>query len=110
MKHVIMKKLNLEGQELWRYSGNLVYRGEKSIKLEAPFNGRELELMGTPIKTGDIFRETFYADRWYNIFALHDREDGTLKGWYCNIGKSVIEEEGRGVFLRRPGIGFVGRY
>lgn len=25
---------------------------------------------------------------------MHDRDDGTLKGWYCNIGRPVVEEGG----------------
>ena len=29
--------------------------------------------------------ETFYRDRWYNVFAVYDRDDGVLKGWYCNV-------------------------
>jgi hypothetical protein len=37
--------------------------------------------------------ETFYSDRWYNIFEIHDRDDGKLKGWYCNIGKPAVIEQ-----------------
>jgi hypothetical protein len=29
--------------------------------------------------------ERYYTDRWYNIFAVHDRDDDTLKAWYCNV-------------------------
>jgi uncharacterized protein len=97
MKTVIIKKLNPEGRELWQYSASLISRDKTTIHLEAPFNGRELELMGVTIKTGDIFKETFFTDRWYNIFAIHDRGDGSFKGWYCNIGMPVVEEE-EGVF------------
>ena len=38
--------------------------------------------------------ETFYSDRWYNIFEIYDRDDGKLKGWYCNIGKPAVLEDG----------------
>ena len=34
-----------------------------------------------------------YADRWYNIFTIHDRDDGKVKGWYCNIGKPAEIED-----------------
>ena len=35
---------------------------------------------------GDRFIETYYFDRWYNIFEVHNRDNDQLKGWYCNIG------------------------
>jgi len=64
------------------------------LHIEAPFNGADTPFMGTFIKNGDIFMETYYTDRWYNIFEIHDRDDGTLKGWYCNIGKPAqLESE-----------------
>jgi protein associated with RNAse G/E len=31
--------------------------------------------------------ETFYADRWYNVFEIHDGQTGELKGWYCNLAR-----------------------
>jgi protein associated with RNAse G/E len=38
--------------------------------------------------------EYYYSDRWYNIFVIHDREDGIIKGWYCNVGKPALIEDG----------------
>jgi protein associated with RNAse G/E len=49
--------------------------------------------MGILIRTGDRFMETYFTDRWYNIFEIHDREDDRLKGWYCNIGRPAVWEE-----------------
>jgi protein associated with RNAse G/E len=43
--------------------------------------------MDITLKRNDRFVETFYSDRWYNIFEIYDRDDGRFKGWYCNIGK-----------------------
>ena len=48
--------------------------------------------MGINIKHGDRFVETYYTDRWYNIFEIHDRDDGHFKGWYCNVGKPAVME------------------
>jgi len=46
------------------------------------------------LKRDDRFVETFYSDRWYNVFAIYDRDDGAFKGWYCNIGfPAVIEKD-----------------
>jgi protein associated with RNAse G/E len=38
------------------------------------------------LKKGDRFVEFYYSDRWYNIFEIYDRDDGEIKGWYCNVG------------------------
>ncbi len=48
--------------------------------------------MGTIIRTGDRFIETYFTERWYNVFEIHDREDDRLKGWYCNIGRPAVME------------------
>src|SRR3990172_97750 len=45
-----------------------------------------MPFMDTVLKRDDRFVETFYSDRWYNVFAIYDRDDGRFKGWYCNIG------------------------
>jgi predicted RNA-binding protein associated with RNAse of E/G family len=60
--------------------------------LEARFQQPDLELMEIVIQAGDRFIETYFSDRWYNIFEIHDRDNDRLKGWYCNIGKPAIME------------------
>jgi predicted RNA-binding protein associated with RNAse of E/G family len=87
-------KRNLRGDETWCYTGVLILQDGAMLHLEASFNGSEMLLLGKTIKPGDRFVETYFTDRWYNIFEIHDREDGRLKGWYCNISKpSVMEAE-----------------
>jgi hypothetical protein len=39
------------------------------------------------LRRGDRFVESFYTDRWYNVFAVYDVETATFKGWYCNIAR-----------------------
>jgi predicted RNA-binding protein associated with RNAse of E/G family len=83
-------KRNFQGQETWRYNGMLTRRDGAALHLEAPFNGEDSPFMGTVIKHGDRFVETYYTDRWYNIFEIHDRDDDALKGWYCNVGRPAV--------------------
>jgi hypothetical protein len=86
MTQVTVIKQNLEGRETWRYRGQILERGENYVLLEARFNREDTPFHVIVLKQGDRFIETFYSDRWYNIFEIHDREDDLLKGWYCNIG------------------------
>ena len=40
---------------------------------------------GILLGQGDPFVEIYFNDRWYNIYEIHDKADGRIKGWYCNI-------------------------
>lgn len=85
MTQITVNKRNLQGEVTWRYTGKVLERGENFVLLEAKFNRSDLPFHGIILKRGDRFVETFYSDRWYNIFEIYDREDGRFKGWYCNI-------------------------
>ena len=82
----ILKK-NLADEVTWQYEGAELSRDENSITIEALFNRDDLPFQDVVFKRNDRFVETFYTDKWYNIFEVYDRDDGKLKGWYCNITK-----------------------
>jgi len=84
-KAITVIKLNLARQETWRYSGHVLQRQDGQVTLEARFNREDVPFHGINLGKGDRFVETYYADRWYNIFEIHDRNDNHLKGWYCNV-------------------------
>ena len=88
MKEAIkVLKKNLKDEITWRYEGQVLRREPNAVVLEAFFNRPDMPFMEVTLKENDRFVETFYTDRWYNIFEIYDRDDGKLKGWYCNIGK-----------------------
>jgi len=89
----ILKK-NLAGEVVFQYEAEVLKREEHAITLEAFFGREDMALMNVLLKKGDRFVETFYTDRWFNIFEIYDRDDKTLKGWYCNIGKPAVIEDG----------------
>ncbi len=88
----ILKK-NLAEEVTWQYEGMELSRDETSITIEALFNREDMSFQEIVLKRNDRFVETFYTDKWYNIFAIFDRDDGKLKGWYCNITKPAIIED-----------------
>jgi protein associated with RNAse G/E len=93
MKIKVQKK-NPEGQVTYSYEGHVLRREDHSIVIEALFDRADMSFMDTVFRTGDRFVEYYFTDRWYNIFTIHDREDGRIKGWYCNIGKPAVIEDG----------------
>jgi uncharacterized protein len=94
MPEIKVIKLNLERQETWSYTGQVLDRGDDYVHLEAYFDRQDSDVHGMLLKKGDRFLETFYSNRWYNVFEIYDREDGRMKGWYVNIGyPAEIEEQ-----------------
>ncbi len=83
-------KCDLNGKVTWQYEGRVLEKDSNRVVLEAYFNRPDLPFLDTVFKQNDRFVETFYNDRWYNIFEIHDRQDDGLKGWYCNIGRPAV--------------------
>lgn len=91
---ITVLKRNLAGEVTWQYEGRVLERGANCVTLEAFFNRDDMPFMGVVLKRGDRFVETFYSDRWYNLFEIYDRDDGKFKGWYCNVGyPAVIDQD-----------------
>jgi predicted RNA-binding protein associated with RNAse of E/G family len=84
---ITVHKLDAAGREVWSYTGDLLARGAGWIRLEAlaQFDNDGIPFPGLTLRRGDRMVETFYADRWYNVFTIYDGAAGALKGWYCNI-------------------------
>lgn len=88
-----IQKKNLDGSVALEYEGEVVAHESNAIILEAFFGRDDMAFMDVTLKRGDRFVETFYTDRWYNIFEIFDRDDKSFKGWYCNVGKPAVIEE-----------------
>ncbi len=82
-------KLDARGREVYAYPARVLWRGPASITVAAVFRMPNMSVGGLPLATGDCFVETYYANRWYNIFAIYARETSRLRGWYANIGEPV---------------------
>jgi hypothetical protein len=93
LRITVLKK-NLAGDVTWQYDGKIVRQEANAVILEALFNRPDTPFMDIVLKENDRFVETFYSDRWYNIFEIYDRDDGRIKGWYCNVGKPAVIEDG----------------
>ena len=93
MKITVLKK-NLADEVTWQYEGVVVRREPNAVILEALFNRPDMPFMDIVLKQNDRFVETFYSDRWYNIFEIYDRDNGQVKGWYCNVGLPAVIEDG----------------
>jgi predicted RNA-binding protein associated with RNAse of E/G family len=87
-------KLDHTGGEVFRYPGRVLARTPQSITLEAFFSQGDTAIGEVVLQHGDRFVETFYTDRWYNIFEIYGRDTDKLKAYYCNIGHPAQIENG----------------
>lgn len=94
---ITVHKLDAAGRQVWAYPTRLLARGATWVRLEAQFDRAEVVFPRLTLRQGDRMVETFFDDRWYNVFAIHDGATGTLKGWYCNITRPA-RIEAREVF------------
>ncbi len=82
----LVRKLDYQERETWRWTGQLVERRENRLVVDAIFNARPRDLGYMKLESSDLFHEFYYSDRWFNIFQVFEA-DGVLKGWYCNVCK-----------------------
>jgi PncC family amidohydrolase len=91
---MLIHKCTHRGERKYTYRGTLEsFDGSKAVVC-APWAFDALALSYSRFEPGDIFSETFYTDRWYNVFEIVDRE-GSHKGWYGNITRPsrVVSDE-----------------
>ncbi len=91
---ITVHKLDHSGREKLSYTGMLLQQDESSVMLEAFFRRETMPLGYVTLKPGDRFVEHFYADRWYNVFAIYDVDTGEFKGWYCNVTRPAEITDG----------------
>jgi len=90
---IVVLKRNLAGQETWRYEAKVLQVSPNAVLLVAGFNRPEMMFHGILLGQGDPFVEIYLNDRWYNIYEIHDKADGRIKGWYCNISLPAVFED-----------------
>lgn len=80
----IVRKLDHLGEEVISYPAHPLFKTPKSVLMRAVWDRPPMDLEYVRLEPGDLWLETFYADRWYNVFEIR-APDGRLKGRYCNI-------------------------
>lgn len=82
------------GKEVFRYPGKILTMDTTHITLRAEFNYELVQIEEVILKRGDMFIETYYFDRWYNIFEVHQGTSDQIKAYYCNIGYPAVLQNG----------------
>lgn len=83
-------KCNANGEEVLRYTADVLERGKTSICVRAIFQIEKADIGVAVFRRGDVFTEWFYSDRWYNVFKIEAGDTGQLTGWYCNVTRPAV--------------------
>lgn len=83
-------KRDHEGQEVIRYSGELLQRAARKVVLEAYFGLEQVPVGELTFRQGDRFIETYHTARWYHIFQVHDQQSERPKCWYCEVAHPAL--------------------
>jgi protein associated with RNAse G/E len=90
-----IRKLKPGGKLDYAWDGVVLRCDESGIVLRAEFNVDVVERDFATFRRGDIFVEFYYWDRCFNVFQVSE-PDGTLKGWYANVGLPAEETSNPG--------------
>ncbi|GIV94544.1 DUF402 domain-containing protein [Chloroflexus aurantiacus] len=72
--------------QIIRYPATVIACDDQSVTVRAEWRLGRVDLGLFSIEPGDVMIETFYVNRWYNIFRVQ-QPDGTTRGWYCNMAR-----------------------
>ncbi len=98
MNEITVLKQNPAGELMYQWQGQLVHQQGHETLVQALFNADSGMVEEIPLKKGDQFLETYYDDRWFNVFEIRDKDDGRLKGWYCNVCAPAVISTGQIIF------------
>lgn len=90
MEKIRVIKQDFSGQAVWEYSGTLLHRNGNQITIEAYFDRRDTIVDELVLLKGDKFIETYFLDKWFNIYEIIDRQNEVTKAWYCNISYPAL--------------------
>jgi predicted RNA-binding protein associated with RNAse of E/G family len=92
MGSFIIRKILPGGRIKIAYEGTLREITEEYISIDTGWSREPLDLGYVMFDPDDRWIETFFFDRWYNIFRISSKE-GDLKGFYINITKPPVVGE-----------------
>ncbi|MFK4112632.1 DUF402 domain-containing protein [Streptomyces sp. NPDC002176] len=78
------------GRTKIRYPAALLTDDGTRVSVRAPWAGEGVRDFGfVRFEPGDVFTEHYWRDRWYAVKEVR-AQDGTLKGWYCDITRPAV--------------------
>ncbi len=89
MRSFRIRKILTDGSIKIEYQGTLREVTEEYISIDTGWSREPLDLGYVLFEPDDTWIETFFHEKWYNIFRIASGK-GELKGFYINIAKPPV--------------------
>ena len=79
-------KQNHLGVPVFSWEGELLAEGPAYRLVQAHFSGADaVRVDKVTFRRDDLFLESYYTERWYNVFEVHQGSSDQVKCWYINL-------------------------
>ena len=83
---VTVFKQNHLGEPVFSWESELLAESPTYRQVRAGFSGADaVPVDKVTFRKGDLFLESYYTDRWYNLFEVHEGLSDQVKCWYINL-------------------------
>ena len=84
-------KQNHLGEPVFSWKGELLEESPTCRRVSAGFSGADaVPVDKVTFRKGDLFLESYYTDRWYNLFEVHEGLSDQVKCWYINLSYPAL--------------------
>ena len=88
---VTVFKQNHLGEPVFSWEGELLTETPTCRLVSAGFSGADaVPVDKVTFRRGDLFLESYYSDRWYNMFEVHQGSSEQVKCWYINLSYPAL--------------------
>ncbi len=88
---VTVFKQNHLGELVFSWKGELLTETPTCRLVSAGFSGADaVPVDKVTFRRDDLFLESYYSDRWYNIFEVHHGSSDEVKCWYINLSYPAL--------------------
>ncbi len=92
---VTVFKQNHLGEPVFSWESELLAESPTYRQVRAGFSGADaVPVDKVTLRKGDLFLESYYTDRWYNLFEVHEGLSDQVKCWYINLSFPAQFSEG----------------
>lgn len=79
-------KQNHLGKPVFSWKAELIDESPTCRLVRARFSGADAVAVDkVTFRRDDLFLESYYTDRWYNVFEVHQGTSDQVKCWYINL-------------------------